>query len=497
MLTTIDPNWSHLRRMASMMAIAAAIGLAPGSAFATSESGSSSSSNGDPIQFSDEEIADVRRESELAADLLSALNGLTIQDSDTTLGITIRGRTINFVLDDTIGNFDQGSRGTGTANGQEVIVETVGATFETLDSESTVLKITVAGEVVFNKPIDDITEEDGLRLLEALSVINSTELTISATQRAAAQSVGLSIGARVRGVLGSALRGNRSETSQADGDPSAITAFTPGGGMTGLAAGDHVGRREINPALWFTVGNNFLDGDQDFAKYDGGVFTAIAGVDFRPVDNFVTGLAISFERTDLDTDFNDGTLQNEGVGFVPYAAFSALDDKLVIDANVGYTLLDGKTERAISGTAPITGNSSTRRISAGANVSYGDFVGDFLLTGQTGAVFARDRQKEFTESNGQSVEELITYLGDWRTGVRGAYAWNDLEFVAGGDFVYDIRPWFEDDDDNNEDREAFDAIFAANWFPSEDVTVGLEVYNTFAREDTNNTGISFYLRHQW
>ncbi len=92
-------------------------------------------------------------------------------------------------------------------------------------------------------------------------------------------------------------------------------------------------------AAWVTGNVSFLESEIDEAEYDGTIYTPFLGADYVTETGWVFGLALGYERADIDTDFNSGRLESDGFTVTPYVG-KAIAGFLILDAGIGYARLD-------------------------------------------------------------------------------------------------------------------------------------------------------------
>jgi hypothetical protein len=197
-------------------------------------------------------------------------------------------------------------------------------------------------------------------------------------------------------------------------------------GASGLAGGD------LFSGLPFGVWGSYTRSDFEdrFAAtaFDGGRNLAMGGFDISPTEDMVLGISAGFEGTELDTRFNSGSVESDGIIVSPYFAYR-FDDTYQFDAIFGYTSVDTDQLRNIT-TAPIRSSTSSDRYFWSGNVTVSQPWGDFLFTGRGGLLWMREYVDGFTESNGSVVEDRRFELAQWRFGGDASYAWGDFEPFA-------------------------------------------------------------------
>ncbi len=202
-----------------------------------------------------------------------------------------------------------------------------------------------------------------------------------------------------------------------------ITLSTP----TGLAAGDTF----TNLGVW--AGYTRSDFDNDFVRtrYDGDRNSVMVGADFAPADNMVLGVAIGYEQTDIETEYNLGEVDSDGWTVAPYFGM-VFNDTWSMDVNGGYSFVDTDQFRTAGGTR-ITSDLDTSRWFVAANVNGFTAIDNWLLTGRLGLVRAESDDDGYTELNtatgvpGVTFDDRSTSLTQLSVGGEVAYSFGEFE----------------------------------------------------------------------
>ncbi|MBT5107129.1 MAG: autotransporter outer membrane beta-barrel domain-containing protein [Rhodospirillaceae bacterium] len=218
------------------------------------------------------------------------------------------------------------------------------------------------------------------------------------------------------GAIGAALGGistssSGSANSFAQGP---ATRFFEGGNR-----GSSAGAKEKKMGVWILGAYSDIENDNVNTAFDGDIVNVVGGVDYRFTNKIIGGVAVSFEKTDLDTTFNLGTFEQDGVGVMPYVAF-ILNKNISADLNVGYTDLDIDTTRTSAG-AISTASYSGDRTTAGANLNFNKAVKKWSLGASVGFLYIKEETDAFTESNGTAVAANEISIGQGRASGRLGY----------------------------------------------------------------------------
>ncbi|MCP4007980.1 MAG: autotransporter outer membrane beta-barrel domain-containing protein [Proteobacteria bacterium] len=232
------------------------------------------------------------------------------------------------------------------------------------------------------------------------------------------------IGSRVQ----SALRGGVGGFSRAG---MSYMLSTP----SGMSAGDDTTFK--NPGIWGSYAYSDFDNDFSRTKYDGDRNMIFFGADFAPRDNMVLGVAVGYEDTSIDTDFNQGDLDADGWTIAPYFGM-ILNETWSIDANLGYSDIDTDQDRS-NGT--ITSDFDTDRWFISANINGFTSYNKWLFSGRAGLLNAESDDDSFTETGvgGQNVDSNRTTLTQFNIGGEVGYAMGDFEPYVTATYNYDFH----------------------------------------------------------
>lgn len=234
-----------------------------------------------------------------------------------------------------------------------------------------------------------------------------------------------SIGGTIGGVLGTAFSGS-AQTASAGVTRSAF------GGQTGAAAASGAPRWNA----WAAYSN--VDTGYSFQPLQSGgrVGIALAGIDYAFGD-VIAGVAVSDERSRIDTSYNGGRIAGNGNSVSPYLGWQ-INRNWLLDATVGFgsTRLDSSDNSVAGGT---TGSNKVERTMATLGVSYNQSFARWLLTARAGLLSVENRFSAFTFSNGTTVPGSTVTTGQARLGLQAAYnAGNVVPFV-GLTYIYDYQ----------------------------------------------------------
>lgn len=195
--------------------------------------------------------------------------------------------------------------------------------------------------------------------------------------------------------------------------------------------------------LWATYSHT--DSEDDFATtaYDSDSDSFMAGMDFQPWDNILTGVAIGYDTTEIQTNFNTGEEDLDSFTVVPYFAIHLTDYvgtgfDLSADGAIGFSFVDIDQFRTAGG-ARVTSSTDADRYFFSGNVNAGQYFGDFYLSGNTGILVSRENTEGFTESDGTVNADRRSDFGQISIGGRAAYQWGAFEPFASVTYNYEFN----------------------------------------------------------
>ncbi|HEX5054958.1 MAG TPA: autotransporter outer membrane beta-barrel domain-containing protein [Gammaproteobacteria bacterium] len=185
--------------------------------------------------------------------------------------------------------------------------------------------------------------------------------------------------------------------------------------------GDGAGAGEPGQSFWLNYNSTDFENTFERTAFDGSSELALLGYDLALTENHLVGLAIGSESTEIDTAFNNGEMETEGLTVTPYYGW-LISDNWSFDLSFGYSELDTDQFRVVpeglgtlSGTT-ITSGTSSERSFATANLNGFWTLGDFSFSSRLGYLSMRNDQDAYIESDGTevpsaSLEFEQTYIG--------------------------------------------------------------------------------------
>lgn len=166
-------------------------------------------------------------------------------------------------------------------------------------------------------------------------------------------------------------------------------------------------------AAWVNGGVTFLENETADLEFDGELYNPLTGVDYTILDlGLVAGIAVGYERSNLDTLNDNGSLDGDGFVISPYVG-KTIGDFGIVDGGFGYVRTSYDRVIADPDGLTSTGGFDANRFFVFANATgyvpqeLADVDGLTLL-GKVGLRYSREDQDAFfqgtTRVNGRVVE---------------------------------------------------------------------------------------------
>jgi outer membrane autotransporter protein len=215
--------------------------------------------------------------------------------------------------------------------------------------------------------------------------------------------------------------------------------------LHGQAAGDSPG---VPWGAWLSLSHSDFEDDFPSTAFEADRGAITMGFDVSPFENYVFGVALGYENTDIDSSFNQGEADVDTYSVVPYMGGQlseavGVDFDLGFDIALGYSNVDIDQFRLLPGTTTrVTSSTDSDRLFISGNVTAGKGFGNLYLSGMAGLLVARDEVDGFTESDGTIVPDDRVELGQVSIGGDVSYAigW----FAPYASLVYENQ--FEDEE---------------------------------------------------
>ena len=249
---------------------------------------------------------------------------------------------------------------------------------------------------------------------------------------------------------------------------------------------------------------SYTDFENDFAStaFDGSRHGGLVGLDVSPWEGVLLGLAVGYEDTDIDTDFNLGNQETDGFTIAPYLG-ALINDTWSVNASFGYSSLETDQFRTL-GTTTFTSSPDSDRWFAMFNLNGLTTYDNWIIGGQIGILYARNELDAYIETSSLGattlVAEMDTKLAQWNIGADVAYSYGEFEPFARVMYENDFsqteigviggpQPSFDDDD--------VMLGFGMRYFGANNLTGNLEFNTRLGRDDYDEYDISATIRYDW
>jgi outer membrane autotransporter protein len=294
---------------------------------------------------------------------------------------------------------------------------------------------------------------------------------------------------RARETAGSA--GGKAESFAAVGDRLAKLDSGSTVPLVGYGSGYSAGDEELRFAVWANGSHTWVENDFTSTAFDGTLIIGLGGIDYWVTDRILIGGFGGYETSDVDTDFNRGSLDSDGFSAGLYGAV-LLSDNFSFEAQFGATLTDIDMDRSLGSVVPVTGSTDTRRLFGSLGFT-GDFqLGNFLAGPVVRHLLAHERVDSFTESDGTRVGKQNIDLGVLQAGGRVSYSFGKVEPFAG--LLLELETLTTDTEvaagpEPRNDRANGDLTVGVDFFPTDFISGGIELNHKFDRENFDETSV--------
>ncbi len=256
----------------------------------------------------------------------------------------------------------------------------------------------------------------------------------------------------------------------------------------GMAAGSHT----LPIAVWGNAGYTSSDDDGVTTASKSDRAHVTLGADVAVTDKVLLGVAGGYEVDDRDTLFNGGNIESDGFTLVAYAG-ALLTDNLSADVALGRSELEIDQFRTTAGTR-ITSTLDGDRTYAAANVNYGRELREWLITGRAGALWARDKQEAFTESDGTVASSSKFSVGRFNLGAEVARSFGVLEPFVSATYNHSFNQTRAAPGQRSADRSDVLLGVGARFYGSDTVSGALEVNTLLGHDNVDEHSLNLLIR---
>lgn len=214
--------------------------------------------------------------------------------------------------------------------------------------------------------------------------------------------------------------------------PAARQALNEGNFDRLLIAGAKVADKALDAigrpyGLWLRGRSAIVDNERSGGAYDGTALSLAGGADYKFHNDMLAGLAVAYERGDIDTTFNTGDLTSEGATVAPYIGWRPIP-ALTLDANIGVSALDYTALRSDGAAAA---RFDAFRMFGSLNGTGAFHFGSLRVSPTAGLQYFQERQDGYTDSSGLSISEQTVGGGRLSSGMEIGYTL-EQEYIGFG-----------------------------------------------------------------
>ena len=256
-----------------------------------------------------------------------------------------------------------------------------------------------------------------------------------------------------------------------------------------------------NVGVWASYNYRDIENDFNATAFESTHHTGLLGIDYSPNKQLVIGVALAYENSETDTTFNQGELESDGFTVSPYVGI-LLDDNWSLDASMGWSFITNDQFRTDPGTnTRVTSDPDTDRFFLSANLNGFSYLGNWILGGRLGFIYANSKTDGFTESNGVVIGQRRTKLGQLRVGGDIAYSIGNWEPYVSAIYEYDYM--FDEiviaggGAQPANDRDDLLLGTGFRFFNKDGLSANLQYNKRVLREDFDENMVSFTIRYDY
>lgn len=263
---------------------------------------------------------------------------------------------------------------------------------------------------------------------------SSTGETVSnpVSQAVTVNTIGAISGGSTRGMGGGQATFGSTTAHYSSGNVGFVSAT--GRGEVGASAGSDAQRFGV----WGNFAGTSFSEDQAAINSDGQVYTFAMGADYLATNWMIAGLSLGYERQSVNTNFNQGTWDSNGLVVAPYVVLQLIPNKLFLDATVGYVGQSINLERSNGSiSADTTGTRFFMSSNLQANLEYGKF----LVRPIVGAMWMYQGIEGYQETGtgAQNVQDTTVHFGRMIAGSQVGYNFGNVQPFVLAQYQYDFK----------------------------------------------------------
>jgi len=251
-------------------------------------------------------------------------------------------------------------------------------------------------------------------------------------------------------------------------------------------------------SLWLNSTSTNFKNDFTGTEHNGDQHMLLAGFDYTLSDRYIFGVALSFETSNINTEFNLGNQEMDGFSLNPYFAY-LISDTWSVDVSLGFGEFETDQYRTPTPLLlPITVDSKfdSSRDFIASNLTYSTTRSNWYLSGWLGLLVANKDQDSYTESDATDVDGLDLDMKRWSLGGEAAYGRDASETYVG--LIYEKDTDFNELEFTTGEQPANDddsLLFSIGWrYFGGDIVANLEFNSRLGADDISENSISSTFR---
>lgn len=253
-------------------------------------------------------------------------------------------------------------------------------------------------------------------------------------------------------------------------------------------------------SLWLNSTATSFKNDFSTTKHDGEQHLLMVGLDHTVSDRYIFGVAISFETSNINTEFNLGNQKMDGFSLNPYFAY-LISDTWSFDLSLGFGEFETdqyRTPTPLLIPNTVDSNFDSSRDFIASNLSYSTPRGSWYLTGWLGFLVATKENDNYTESDATVVVSQDQDMKLWNLGGEAAYSSDESETYVSLNYEKNTDPAeLEFTTGENPPNDDDSMLLAIGWrYFGSDVVMNFEFNSRLGADDATENSISSTLRFE-
>jgi len=263
-------------------------------------------------------------------------------------------------------------------------------------------------------------------------------------------------------------------------------------GNVGLSAGDASQTRGI----WANLSSTDIEDSNTLTESDASITTYIAGYDQMLDDKTLVGISVTYEDVSVDSAYNGGSLDSDGITIAPYISYN-INDSMAVYAIAGYGWLS-YDQNQFNNTAK--SDLDAERAFVELNFMAFQNIDRVLFNERIGYLYTHESQDSYTErytltNTSAKIKSNSISFSQLKANFEVAYAGDDLEPYFDIGYYYDTD--YEKVSGISTDRTGGDYTFGLRIHLSDQLLGEVTATQNFSRHKFNETNFSGNIRYSF